>query len=166
MVGVKMKKTSGFTIVELLVVIVVIAILAAVAIVSYSGIQNRARIASTQMGLSTVAKKLELHKADNDRYPTSSEVATYKSLLAEEFGDLSNTKTRSFIICTNNAGSEYAIVAWAPIQPSVGGPMYYTGSKSSGAAQAVWQTPAGTTGAKACGLAVPGVSMGAYWSTD
>ena len=39
-----MKKTkSGFTIVELLIVIVVIGILAAITIVAYNGIQSRAR---------------------------------------------------------------------------------------------------------------------------
>ena len=35
-------KKSGFTIVELLIVVVVIAILAAISIVAYAGIQNRA----------------------------------------------------------------------------------------------------------------------------
>ena len=43
-------KTSkqGFTIVELLIVIVVIAILAAITIVAYNGIQNRAKASSAQ----------------------------------------------------------------------------------------------------------------------
>lgn len=43
-----MKQTkSGFTIVELLIVIVVIAILAAISIVAYTGIQQRAKNAAT-----------------------------------------------------------------------------------------------------------------------
>mgnify|MGYP006209457325 CR=1 FL=1 len=37
------QKQTGFTIVELLIVIVVIAILAAVSIVAYNGIQDRAK---------------------------------------------------------------------------------------------------------------------------
>lgn len=37
------KNKNGFTIVELLIVIVVIGILAAITIVAYNGIQNRAQ---------------------------------------------------------------------------------------------------------------------------
>jgi prepilin-type N-terminal cleavage/methylation domain-containing protein len=40
------KQQSGFTIVELLIVIVVIAILAAITVVAYNGIQDRARNSS------------------------------------------------------------------------------------------------------------------------
>lgn len=61
----------GFTIVELLIVIVVIGILAAITIVAYNGIQNRAALASAQSDVVSIIKKLELFKIDNDAYPGS-----------------------------------------------------------------------------------------------
>lgn len=56
---------QGFTIVELLIVIVVIAILAAITIVSFNGIQNRARTSAVQAELRTAATKLEVNKQQN-----------------------------------------------------------------------------------------------------
>ena len=47
-------KLAGFTIVELLVVIVVIGILAAIAIVSYTGIQNKANTTALVSDLDNV----------------------------------------------------------------------------------------------------------------
>lgn len=64
--------TRGFTIVELLIVIVIIGILAAITIVAYNGIQDRARVSSVNSGLSQVAKKLKLYQVDNpDTYPAA-----------------------------------------------------------------------------------------------
>lgn len=60
---------KGFTIVELLIVIVVIAILAAISIVAYTGIQDRARNSSAQSLASQVAKKAEVYYALNGTYP-------------------------------------------------------------------------------------------------
>jgi prepilin-type N-terminal cleavage/methylation domain-containing protein len=67
------KKQTGFTIVELLIVIVVIGILAAITIVAYNGIQQRARTSTLQSDLSNAASQMHLAKVDstNDSYPTS-----------------------------------------------------------------------------------------------
>ena len=62
-------KKSGFTIVELLVVIVVIGILAAITIVSYTGISNRATVASLQSDLSNASTQLKIFQVDNGKYP-------------------------------------------------------------------------------------------------
>lgn len=65
------KVVPGFTLVELLIVIVVIAILAAITIVAYNGIQQRAQVASLQSDLRNVSKKFELFNAENGSYPAT-----------------------------------------------------------------------------------------------
>ena len=64
-------RTSGFTIVELLIVIVVIGILAAITIVSFNGVSTRARDSARSSDIAGVQKALELYKAENnDLYPS------------------------------------------------------------------------------------------------
>lgn len=63
------KREVGFTIVELLIVIVVIGILAAITIVAYNGIQNRTIETSVRSNLSSIARQIELKKAELGRYP-------------------------------------------------------------------------------------------------
>ena len=55
-----MTNHKGFTIIELLVVIVVIGVLASIAIVSYSSIKQRAQDAALRSDLTNVGKKLSL----------------------------------------------------------------------------------------------------------
>lgn len=65
------RSITGFTIVELLIVIVVIAILAAISVIAYNGIQRRAAVSILQSDLTNAAKQIELANADTGSYPTS-----------------------------------------------------------------------------------------------
>ncbi len=60
------QRRPGFTIVELLIVIVVIAILAAITIVAYNGIQDRARSSAAAASSSQAAKKIKVWQVDNE----------------------------------------------------------------------------------------------------
>lgn len=63
-----MQKQKGFTIVELLIVIVVIGILAAITIVAFNGIQSRARDNVRKQDLAQLSKALKLYATDNGDY--------------------------------------------------------------------------------------------------
>lgn len=64
-------REKGFTIVELLIVIVVIAILAAITIVAYNGVVNRAQDSQRISDLKSIQKALEIYKVQdaNNAYP-------------------------------------------------------------------------------------------------
>lgn len=63
------RRQHGFTIVELLVVVVVIAILASITVVAYNGIQTRANNASRLSEFNQWRKIYELYKIKNGSYP-------------------------------------------------------------------------------------------------
>jgi len=67
----KHTQSRGFTIVELLIVVVVIAILAAITIISYNGINTRARQTAMQSNLEQVSKSVMSYRTINGNYPAS-----------------------------------------------------------------------------------------------
>lgn len=60
-------KQSGFTIVELLIVIVVIGILAAITIVAYNGIQERTRVSKANSDLVMLNKAIHTARINTDK---------------------------------------------------------------------------------------------------
>jgi prepilin-type N-terminal cleavage/methylation domain-containing protein len=98
------QKNHGFTIVELLVVIVVIGILAAITLVSYSGITARANTSSAQAAANAV-----IAKAAN--YGTDSTAAQYPATLAALTGAASTT---SYYL----SGVTYDALGAQPTSPS------------------------------------------------
>ena len=71
----KANKQKGFTIIELLIVIVVIGILAAITVVAYTGIQQRARVAVLMSDLKQAQTQLEVDRIYNNSYPATKEAA-------------------------------------------------------------------------------------------
>lgn len=115
---------KGFTIVELLIVIVVIGILAAITIVAYNGIQLRARDADRVSDISQIQKKLEIYKAINGVYPSAYDMnnATFRK-------DKLDIQNDSIV---TPAGSTRVINYCIPTQPSDVNIYCYSGTNSSG----------------------------------
>jgi prepilin-type N-terminal cleavage/methylation domain-containing protein len=63
-------KSKGFTIVELLIVIVVIGILATLVIVTFTGIQQKARNSQRQTDINALDSHVEAYYAQKGNYPT------------------------------------------------------------------------------------------------
>lgn len=117
------QKQRGFTIVELLIVIVIIAILAAITIVAYNGIQNRANNTSVQADLKNTYNKLLQHQVINDVIPAHDSATLNGLLIASK--DSYNTTTNAYLYCRSD--QDMAVMG---LSKAGGG--YYYGTKGSG----------------------------------
>jgi len=94
-------KKDGFTIVELLVVIVVIGILAAITIISYTGITSRANTTTNQSNANSIVSAASALYAENSAYPAwTTNSATTIGLL-----NVGVSKVPTTIVLQNSAPS-------------------------------------------------------------
>ena len=115
-------RQSGFTIVELLVVIVVIGILASITIVAYNGVTNRAKTVKEQSAASVVQKKAELVNGFTSAYPSAVVATTGFStaLPADASTSLQGSGIRFAAISTAPA-NENTVEYFACTSPAGGG---------------------------------------------
>lgn len=67
------KKSAGFTLIEVMVVVAILGILAAIVMTNVVGKDEQARITAAKAGIAQVSNALEMYKLDNHRYPTTDE---------------------------------------------------------------------------------------------
>lgn len=106
---------SGFTIVELLIVIVVIALLAAITIASYNGIQNRTHDTAVMSDLAALKKKIDLYMVDSVTRPYTPQIRdNIRINAAKQSYMVSPVTDHNLIYCLNNSSSyTYAIVGYS-----------------------------------------------------
>lgn len=133
------QKLRGFTIVELLIVIVVIGVLAAISIVAYTGIQNRAHDSAVQSDLAAAAKALELYKTDKGTYPDSEtkldEMSSIAPLKASKQAYVTGI-LYNYTYCWTSSNSSYGLAA----QSKSGTAYYVTNSSGSVKVFSSWGT--------------------------
>jgi prepilin-type N-terminal cleavage/methylation domain-containing protein len=112
-------KKLGFTIVELLIVIVVIGILATIVIVGYSGIQNRAKDAAAQSAASQAYKKINTFAVQNaDAYPADLDEAGLLNAEGYEYSVDNASDPKTFCLTATTDGVSYYVSDTSPIPTS------------------------------------------------
>jgi general secretion pathway protein G len=76
-------KEGGFTLVELMVVIVILGLLATIVIINVMPAADRAAVTKARADIATLEQGIEMYRLDNQRYPTSEE--GLQALVAGEY---------------------------------------------------------------------------------
>jgi prepilin-type N-terminal cleavage/methylation domain-containing protein len=105
-------RENGFTIVELLVVIIVIAILTAITIVSYTAVQNASKESVVQQDLATFGKIMTRYKADTGSYPSdTTSILTDSYRVSFHTGVLETNTAYNLIYCSVSPYGSYSLLA-------------------------------------------------------
>jgi general secretion pathway protein G len=110
----RISRRNGFTIVELLIVIVVIAILATISVAAYNGIQNRANNSAVQSDLRNSGQKILAYQATEGVLPAVSGDYTTLGLKSTRtaYGNGYSSNSYNFAYCRDTVTTgAFAIVA-------------------------------------------------------
>ena len=115
----RLSVASGFTLVELLIVIVVIGILAAITLVAYNGIQAKANDSRRMSDIDSMKKALSLYKVENGSFPPANPnpgTATWERSLDPGFLSSLNSVDGNAVFSDpiNNSTSWYRYKSFAP----------------------------------------------------
>ncbi len=109
---------KGFTIVELLIVIVVIGILAALVITTFTGIQQKARDTERTTDIKALHGQIEAYFAQNQKYPTLANMndstwraSNMKGLDQEALKDPKGGSTPTLVTTPASGAYAYAVTA-------------------------------------------------------
>lgn len=108
-------KSKGFTIVELLIVIVIIAILATLVIVTFTGIQKKARDSKRQTDVNALDSHVEAFYAQYGYYPTLADLqsTTFLSTYMKGFDPSALTDPKGGAIQATTDATHYGYTAAA-----------------------------------------------------
>jgi prepilin-type N-terminal cleavage/methylation domain-containing protein len=111
------KKQQGFTIVELLIVIVVIGILAGLVVTTFTGIQQRARNTERQTDVKAIHAQVEAYYAQYGKYPTLANLndTTWRStnMKGLDVEALKDPKGTASTLVATPAANNYAYAVFA-----------------------------------------------------
>lgn len=103
------RKAYGFTIVELLIVIVVIGVLAAISVVAYNGITEKVRNSALRADLSNAQKQLKLFQVEAGSFPATADNLKFSPGITHNYIVNNSSNPQTFCLDAQNGLSKLMV---------------------------------------------------------